>query len=477
MIASPQLKQQAAKTLLQRKAQREHMIDFFLAAFPIVDPGAQLKMNWHIEYICEYLEACWEREIKKLILNIPPRFMKSNLCTVSFPAWGLGKDPAEKFMCASYSGKLSVKHSVDSRLIVESPWFKTLFPETRIAKDQNAKEKFQTTKRGHRIATSVGGSATGDGGNFLIQDDPINPRMAMSEAERNTANEWIDQTWSTRKNDPKTAVEIIVMQRLHVKDPTGKMLSEDDGWTQVVIPQEAEISQIITYPRTGKIITRREGELLHTDRVGPDEVKSFKKRLGSYGYSSQQQQRPSPKGGGIIKLEWFNRYDVAPERKEHHSLRISLDTANKDKEINDPSVAEVWLTTDAGHYLVDVWKDRVVYPDLKRKVINLLEKWRPNECIIEDKASGQQLIQDLKRETYWNIIPIDPTGQGDKVVRMSNESPAIEAGNCWLPNKAPWLFDFETEVENFPNSEHFDQVDSLSQFLRKMRQPEEIFVW
>lgn len=476
MIANQELKKKFAKTILQRRAQREHMIDFFVEAFNTVDPGAVLKMNWHIEYICEYLEACWEREIRKLILNIPPRFMKSNLSTVAFPAWGLGKDASEKFMCASYSGKLSIKHSVDTRLIIESDWYKLLFPKTKIAKDQNAKDKFQTTERGHRIATSVGGSATGDGGNFLIQDDPINPKMAMSEAERNTANEWIDQTWSTRKNDPKTAVELIVMQRLHVKDPTGKMLTEDDGWTQVTIPQEAETAQIITFPRTGKIITRKKGGLLHEDRVGVEEVASFKKRLGSYGYSSQQQQRPSPKGGGIIKLDWFQRYDVAPSMKSHYKMRLSLDTANKDKEINDPSVCGAWITTDAGHYLIDVWKDRVVYPVLKRKVKNLLEKWRPTECIIEDKASGQQLIQDLRVETTFNIIPIDPTGQGDKLVRLSNESPAIEAGNVWLPNKAPWLFDYETEMENFPNSEHFDQADMTSQFLRRVREPEEIFV-
>ena len=469
-------KQIAAKTILQRREQRKSMSAFFKKAFSIVTPGANLKWNWHIDLICEYLEAAWEREIQNLIINIPPRSLKSNTVTVAFPAWGLGKEPSEKFVCASYASKLSTKHSVDTRLILESAWYRALFPDTIIAKDQNAKDKFQTTKRGHRIATSIGGTATGEGGNILINDDPINPKMAMSDAERDNANEWLDQTWSSRKDDPKTAVDITVMQRLHLLDPTGHLLEVQPDTVHLVIPQEAESDQVITFPRSGRIKTRKEGELLQPDRIGPKEVAAKKLRLGSYGYSAQEQQRPSPLGGGLVQLNWFNRYDTAPKRQEHHTLRISIDTANKDKEINDPSVAGVWLTTDAGHYLIHVWKDRVVYPDLKRKVIAILDHWHPNECIIEDKASGQQLIQDLQRETYHNIIPMDPTGEGDKVVRMSNESPAIEAGNCWLPNRAEWLFEYELEMENFPNTEWKDQVDMTSQFLRRVREPDEIAV-
>jgi len=126
--------------------------------------------------------------------------------------------------------------------------------------------------------------------------------------------------------------------------------------------------------------------------------------------------------------------------------------------------------------LLDVWVDRVIYPDLKHKVIGLIEKWKPNEVLIEDKASGQQLLQDFRRDTHYPVIAMEPSGQGDKVVRMSNESPTIEAGSVWLPESAPWLFDYEYELQNFPNAEHDDQVDATSQFLRRQREYVEIFV-
>jgi len=418
------------------------------------------------------LEAAANKEINKLIINIPPRCLKSNLCTVAFPAWLLAIRPDERIMCASYSSSLSVKHSVDSRLIIGSEWYKQTFPKTILAHDQNAKHKFQTTERGQRVATSVGGSATGDGGNYLILDDPQNPKMAQSKAERDSSNEWIDQTWSSRKNDPKTAVEIIVMQRLHTNDACGKC---DDSWTKLVIPQKSESDQLITFP-SGKIKTRIKDELLHDDRIGVKEVADFKKRLGSYGFASQQQQRPAPQGGGLIKVGWFKRYKTPPALQSDHKIVISLDTANKDKDLNDPSVATVWQINKENFYLLDVWVDRVIYPDLKHKVIGLIEKWKPNEVLIEDKASGQQLLQDFRRDTRYPVIAMEPSGQGDKVVRMSNESPVIEAGSVWLPESASWLFDYEYELQNFPNAEHDDQVDATSQFLRRQREYAEIFV-
>ena len=471
------LKAEVAKTLLQRRAQRKSMEAFFLRAFSIIDPGVTLKMNWHIGLICEYLESCYEREIQNLIINMPPRNMKSNTCTVAFPAWVLGKEPTERFLCASYSASLSTKHSVDTRTVMESQWYKQLFPGTILAKDQNEKTKFQTTKRGHRIATSVGGTATGEGGNFLISDDPVNPKMAMSKVERENANNWTDQTWSTRKNDPTTAVEILVQQRLHVQDNTGHWKDRSDNITHLVIPQEAPSAKIFIFPRSKREKKVEKGELLHEARNSVAQISDFKKRLGSYGYAAQQQQTPSPAGGGIVKLAWFQRYDEPPMWQDEHKITLSIDSANKDKDLNDPSVAVLWQTTAAGHFLRDVWLDRVIYPDLKHKVIALIEKWRPNEIIIEDKASGQQLIQDLRRAMpHWPVIAMEPSGQGDKIVRMSNESPAIEAGACWLPNKASWLFDYEEELQNFPNAAHDDQVDMTSQFLRRVREPKEIFV-
>lgn len=469
----------AARTILQRREQRKSMSAFFLWAFKVVDPSAQYKHNWHIDLIAEYLEALWEGEIKRLCVNIPPRFMKSNLITVAFPAWGLGKDPTEKFMCCSYSNTLSKKHSMDTRLLLEHEEYAQLFPGTVIAKDQNEKSKFQTTKRGHRIATSVdGGFATGDGGNFLIADDPANPKKAASELERNTINEWLDQTWSSRLNDPDTGREIMVMQRLHMDDPTGHIV--DESWEHLVLPLEAEKKTVITFPRSGRIIERQEGELLHPERLNAEHVAAIKERLGSYGFSSQYQQRPSPVGGGIVKIKWFRRFGEPPAPEAISKIWISIDTATKDKEVNDPTGVEVWAETKEGYHLIEWISERLLYPDLKRKIIAVANKYNnydvPMELLIEDKGNGSALIADLRENTSYAIIPMEPTGQGDKVVRMVNESAVVESGKCLLPEEAHWLFDWELEVENFPNAPHDEAIDTMSQFLRRVRQPSEIYI-
>lgn len=179
---------------------------------------------------------------------------------------------------------------------------------------------------------------------------------------------------------------------------------------------------------------------------------------------------------GLIKLPWFQRYKTPPDREVISMLRLSFDTAFKPGQINDPSVCEVWAQTKTGHYLLDVWRDRVVYPDLRHISKALCDKWNPHEVLIEDAASGQALIEDLRRDGPYPIIPMSPKGF-DKIIRASRVAPAIEAGTVYLPESAPWLYDFEQEIENFPLPEfHDDQVDALSQYLSRVREPSEIFI-
>ena len=463
---------QAALLLQNRRESRKHFSHFMKQGFSVVEPGTKLRWNWHMDMICEYLQACYQRDINKLIINIPPRHMKSLLATVGWPAWMLGVDPTEQIITNSYSGKLSTKHSVDTRLLIESMWFQSLFPKTTIADGQNQKTEFVTTQRGYRVATSVGGTATGAGGNVLITDDPLNPKQAASDTEREAANTWLDQTWTSRRNDPISAVEVVVMQRLHQKDPTGHLL-EQGGWEHLVIPMECEKTQQYSYGATVRDV--KEGEILHEERFPAKEVKSLKTRLGSYGYASQYQQTPAPRGGGILKLEWFQRYGERPVRSYFTKITLSFDTAFKEAELNDPSVCLVFGTNTKGHYLLDIWKDKVRYSKLKRKALSLCDVWKPNEVLIEDKASGQSLIQDLQDETVYPIIPIS-TGTDSKVVRMDNEAPSVEAGNVFIAERAVWLYDFEQEVQHFPNSEYKDQCDALSQFLKRQRAGNEIYI-
>lgn len=417
--------------------------------------------------------ACYMGQIQNLIINVPPRFMKSIGVTVGFPAWVLGQDPTEQFVAASYSDKLSTKHSVDCRLIMESAWYRYTFPDTMMAKDQNEKTKFQTTKRGHRIATSVGGTIIGEGGNYLILDDPMNPRSSVSEADRIKTNDWFDQSWSTRKNDPKTATEIIVMQRLHVDDTTGHALKEDGDWEHLVIPQEAPEKQIIIFPLSKQKKVRNKGDLIHPERFGKKEVAKAKKRLGTYGYAGQHQQTPTPLGGGRIKLDWFPRY--RSEAIEYDEVVMSFDTAQKAKEVNDPSVCNIYKRKGAIWHWVYIWKDRVRYPELKAMAKSLAISHKPDAILIEDKSSGSSLIQELQSDTDLPIIPIEP--EADKVTRMDTQTPSIEAGVIALPDinhiHAPWLADVEEYLMHFPSPGAWDEIDALSQFLKWLRKRED----
>ena len=377
---------------------------------------------------------------------------------MAWPAWVLGHDPSSKFLASSYSDKLSLKHSVDCRLVVQSPWYKQVFPGVQLVKDQNEKSKFVTTARGHRIATSTGGTATGEGGDFLIVDDPHNPRQAESSVEREKALEWFDQTFYSRLNDKKNGVIVVVMQRLHEKDLSGHLLAQG-GWEHLKIPAIAESKTVYDFGGTTRI--RPVGDVLHPERENTKEIDKTKKALGTYGYAGQYQQEPVPAEGGMIKKPWVRHYKTPPA----NPIRIvqSWDTAYKPNQINDPSVCTTWAETNLAYYLLDVWRDRVEYPRLKSTVKSLAAKWNPTAILVEDKASGQSLIQELKTSTKLPVIAINP--ENDKLTRMSAQSAKFEAGKVFIPDSAPWLPDFEKELFTFPLAEHDDQVDSTSQFL------------
>lgn len=228
-----------------------------------VNPAATYLPNWHIDLIAEYLEAARRGDITRLIINMPPRALKSICVSVAWPAWLLGHDPRNRIMAASYSQSLSLKHSLDCRLVVGSSWYRRVFPGVALSGDQNEKHKFMTTRRGFRYATSVGGTTTGEGGNFLIIDDPLSPMQAMSAAGRSEANHWFDHTFASRLDDKKKGVIVLVMQRLHADDLTGHLLAKG-GWRQLCLPAVASAMEVHDF---GTVCKRRDiGELLHAAR-------------------------------------------------------------------------------------------------------------------------------------------------------------------------------------------------------------------
>ena len=444
---------------------RTRLAPFVRKSFATVDPGTPYSHNWHIDLIAEYLEACTRREIKRLIINIPPRYMKSIAVTVAWPAWLLGKNPAERIIAASYAHTLSLKHSIDTRLIVKSDWYQRIFPATHLVDDQDTKQKFVTTRRGMRYATSVDGSAIGEGGNFLIVDDPHSAAGALSDVQRASACTWFDQGFATRLNDKKNGVIVIVMQRLHSTDLTGHLL-EKGGWEHLVVPAIAEGRTVIDFGRVH--VVREDGEPLHADREDLPAIERQKIALGSYAFAGQYQQRPAPAEGGIFKAEWFRRYDKPQEK--YSQIIQSWDTAFKANQLNDPSACTTWGIKPDGYDLLDVKVRRMEYPDLKSTVLKHAEDWNPTAILIEDKASGQSLLQDLRRETTLPAIAIHikPHG-GDKTTRASAVSAMVEAGKVFLPKQAHWLTDYEIQMLTFPNDIHDDCVDSTTQFLEWQR--------
>ena len=281
---------------------------FFLRrVMATVAPGARYLPNWHIEAIGEYLAAAAHGDITRLIINLPPRMLKSTMVSVAWPAWLLGQNPKERVMVASYAQSLAIRHSTDCRAVMLSSWYRQAFADTRLTHDQNEKDKFMTTARGYRMAVSVGGAALGEGGNFLIVDDPLNPLQASHPTQRDAANAWFDHTFLTRLDDKQRGVIVVVMQRLHPDDLSGYLLKKG-GWEHLNLPAIAPSPTRIHV--RDFVHVREAGDVLHPARESAEMLARTQRELGSVNFNTQYQQSPEQMAGAIVKREWFPRYRV-----------------------------------------------------------------------------------------------------------------------------------------------------------------------
>jgi predicted phage terminase large subunit-like protein len=441
---------------------RQDLASFIAKVFEIVCPDQQYLHNWHIDLIADRLEACRRGEIKRLIITMPPRSLKSMMVSIAFVAFVLGHDPRARIICASYAQDLADKLARDCRALMTSLCYRRLFPGTRISANKNTAAEFTTTKRGSRLATSVGGTLTGRGGNIVIIDDPLKPLDALSDAAREAVNNWFDHTLYSRLDNKEENVIVVVMQRLHVDDPVAHLLAKGGSWVHLNLPAIAETLEDFVLA-DGRHVGRRVGEALHPERESVHVLEDIKREIGSLTFAAQYQQDPAPLEGGHLKWTWFKVYDAPPARQPGDLLVHSWDTACKAAEIHDYSVCTVWLVRGPDHYLLEVHRKRLEYPALKKWVVTLALQDRPDVVLIEDNGSGTQLIQELRAETDIRPIPILP--KGDKVMRAMAQSAKIEAGCVYLPAQAPWLEDFKREVLSFPQGRFDDQVDSMVQLL------------
>jgi len=409
------------------------------------------------------LANCFRQKIRRLIVNIPPRHLKSLCASVALPAWWLGHDCAAQILCVSYGQELADKHARDCRAVMASAFYQRIFPARLSAQKQSVQE-FVTSAGGFRFATSVGGVLTGRGGDVVIIDDPLKPDEALSEAERKAVNEWYDHTLVSRLNDKRNGCIVLIMQRLHQDDLVGHVLAQEP-WQVISFPAIAEQdeSHTIDTPLGAVRFERRAGELLHPAREPRAAVECIRRALGEYHFAGQYQQAPAPRGGGLVREEWFRKYASAELPEKFDQIVQSWDTANKATELADYSVCTTWGVKDKHFYLLGVLRKRMDYPTLKRAVREQWLAFDAKVVLIEDKASGTQLIQEFADDGLHAVTRYVP--ECDKTMRLHAQTGAIENGFVHVPMQAPWLAEYLHELTTFPASKYDDQVDSTSQFL------------
>lgn len=433
---------------------------FFKIGWRFINPEKFVD-DWHLKTICDHLQEVYEGKTTRLIINIPPRCGKSLISTVFFPVWCWVKNPSMKFLTGSYSREFASRDTVKSRYLIQSPWFQKLWGDRfKFSTDQNQKTYYINTKQGERYSYSVNGALTGSGADIILVDDPINASNSNSKVIRDSTNAWFSEALSTRLNSQEKGAIILIMQRLHQNDLTGYLLDKERGnWLHLSLPMRFE-GERKKYDKR-----RRERQIL-SKRFPNHALIKLEDSLGPYGTASQLQQRPVPRDGGFIKLETLRFYTELPHSKMYS---WSWDTAMKTEEQNDFTVGTYWAECEDGFYLIDMWRKKVKYPQLVKQIEILSDSSPASEILVEDKSSGQQVIQDLRQSTNLPIIGMNPGKDmlKSKQARVEFVSPLFEAGKVKFPKHKKWMNDLIDELINFPNATHDDIVDSISQYLSR----------
>ena len=444
---------------------------FFEQSFKaVLEPNDEYKTNWHIKYVCNTIQKEVERiakgepKEKDYVFNIPIRASKSLMISVCLNAWAWIQWPHLKFIVATNSSSLSYELSDKTRDLIKSDWYRERFGHIfHIRKDQDAKSLFGNNRGGRRISTSTGASIVGKGADIIICDDLLNPDEGESKVKRDSCNYWFDNNLTTRLNNQDIGLMIVVMQRLHHEDLTGH-LSAKQGWKNICIP--GELTPKLT-PEELKPKYTEDG-LFFKDRFTKSVLEKYKNNLGKRGYAAQILQSPEIEGGNIFREEHWQYLDERPKK----IIRCiqSWDTAFKKGEENDYSVCMTWYEfyiseETSGYYLESVMREKFEFPQLKIRAKASAKHYKPHKIIIEDKASGISLIQELQSDRYLKPLIKGINPDRDKVARAHSVTPIIESGVVYLNSSAAWLLVFLEELKAFPNGSNDDQVDTLTQAL------------
>jgi predicted phage terminase large subunit-like protein len=431
--------------------------------FGLLRPGIPFKPNWHIDAMAHKVSQVASGELKRLIIAVPPRHLKSIIASVALPAWYLGHNPSERVVCVSYSAELAKTHANDFRRVVTDPTYQAVFPKMVVVRETDS--EIHTTLRGRRYATSIQGTLTGRGGNLFIIDDPLKPGDAISEVSRERVIEWYRSTLVTRPDDKQAARIMVVMQRIHVEDLVGYLLDNDAGFEVLSLPAVAQ--SITTHDLGGgRTHVREKGDLLHPTHEPAEVLREIKKNMGSMLFSAQYQQAPEPAGGKIIKRKML-RYYSELERLPTDRIVLSWDIALSEQEAGDYSACVVLLNRGDLYYVLEVVRGKFPFDKLKEKIIEVKQRYgKAASLVIEESPISHGLIQSL-REKHINVVDIKP--DRDKQSRLISQIDLFEGGSVLLPKDAPWLDAFVSELLSFPGR-HDDQVDALTQGLAWRRE-------
>jgi predicted phage terminase large subunit-like protein len=479
---SPQKQQALIKNLSDRDAyillmgleaeeNRDSLKLFLKSVWHIIEPTPFVD-GWVIDCLCDHFMALARGDIRKIVVNIPPRHTKSLFLT-AFRAWLWARNAQERILASSYNLNLSLRDNLRVRRIIEDPWFQARYgSEVQLQPDQNAKFYYENTAGGYQMALSVAGGVTGHGGSYLIIDDAHNASEAHSKQEREAALIWFREVWTNRLNDQEKDKMIVVGQRIHEGDVCGYIINDRPDWVHLSLPAYYEPSRrcltpIWADPRT------EEGELLWPERFSKETLEGLRRDLGSMGFAAQYQQSPVPAGGGQFKQQWL-RYFTATDT--HYELvtpdtvkRVlieqcylfgTVDLAISQKQSADYTVIAMWaVTPDRELLLVDRLRDHFDNPEQQKQIQLFYQRYHPRFLLIESVAYQLAIVQQL-----WKLgLPVrEYKPVKDKVSRASTASVFYEAGRVFHPRGALWLHEWESELLMFPMAEHDDQVDNAS---------------
>lgn len=451
---------------------------FLEQAFDTLLPGTPFLDNWHIDAIVYQLERGLKGQTRRLIINMPPRHLKSLIVTIAWPAYVMGRDPTAKFICVSYSDELSRSHAREFRRLVESDWYRAVFPEVRLTK--STESEVVTDRGGYRYATSVGGTLTGRGADFIIIDDPIKPDDAASDRTREGVNEWFRTTLLSRLNDKHFSVLILVMQRICVNDLTG-YLEGQGGFVKLALAAIARKDEsVATGP--GLDYFRKAGEALHPARESLEVLDGVRNSQGPGVFNAQYQQAPEAPEGNLFKRKYFNVIDRYPSMDvtRQGALFLSIDSALSTAITADYTAMTLVLGLKGNFYVLLSRRGRWDYEELKKKVWHYIKEFGTNEqpldVIVENAGSGVALLTGLRHASIrgdgrFRVFSYTP--RDDKFVRASRALDCFARGHVFICNvlgSNDWVEPFINEFLCFPNGKFDDQVDSLVQLLINRRQ-------